>query len=204
MSTSTPAPRRFVRQAILFEGSLALVALAVGWFLPAPPWRQIHWTWPAAVEGAAAAVPLLAAMLALRSVQVGPFGRLNRLVDEFVVPLFAGCGIADFALIAVVAGFGEELLFRGVIQAALATWLNITAGLVTASLLFGVAHIITPTYAILAALIGAYLGWLAIYSEDLLAPIVTHAIYDFAALVYLTGGVRRLINHEEHEGHDGV
>jgi membrane protease YdiL (CAAX protease family) len=200
MSTSIPRPRRFIRQAILFEGSLALVALAVGWFLPTPPWRQIHWTWPAAADGAAAAVPLLAAMLALRSVHAGPFGRLNQLVDEFVVPLFAGCGIADFAVIAVVAGFGEELLFRGVIQTALANWLNVAAGIMVASLLFGAAHIITPTYAILAALIGAYLGWLAIAFGDLLAPIVTHAIYDFAALVYLTSGARRLINHEEHEG----
>ncbi len=190
MSISTSSPRRFVNQAILFEGSLAVVAMAVGWFLPTPPWRRIHWTWQAAGEGAAAAVPLLAAMLALRSAHAGPFGRLNRLVDEFVVPLFAGCRIADFAVIAIVAGFGEELLFRGVIQAALANWLGITAGIAIASLLFGVAHIITPTYASLAALIGAYLGWLAFASGDLLAPIMTHAIYDFAALVHLTSGKR--------------
>lgn len=183
-----PAPRRFVRQAILFEGSLAVVALAVGWFLPTPPWRQIHWTWQAAAEGAAAAVPLLAAMLALRSVSIGPFGRLNRLVDQLIVPLFTGCRIVDFAVIAIVAGFGEELLFRGVIQAALANWLDVTAAIAIASLLFGAAHVITPTYAVLAALIGAYLGWLKIYSADLLAPIVTHAVYDFAALVYLTRG----------------
>ena len=31
----------------------------------------------------------------------------------------------------------------------------------------------------------AYLGWLWLASDNLLVPIVTHAAYDFAALVYL-------------------
>jgi hypothetical protein len=203
MHISQTGSRRFAVQAILFEGSLAAVALAVGWLLPTPPWRQIQWTLEAAAIGAAAAVPLLAVMLALRAAHGGPFGRLNRLVDHVVVPLFAGCSVADFAVIAIVAGFGEELLFRGVIQAALAEWLGAAAGLVLASLLFGAAHIITPTYAVLAASIGACLGGLAIYTENLLAPIVTHAVYDFVALVYLTRGRRGAVNHEEHNGHEG-
>lgn len=186
MSMPVLSPRRFVRQAILFEGSLALVAVALGWLLPTPPWRQIHWTWMAAAWGAAASVPLLAAMLALRRVRGGPFGRLNRIVDQVVVPLFAGCSLADFALISLVAGFGEELLFRGLIQAALVNWFGVAAGVAVASLLFGLAHMITPTYALLATAIGVYFGWLSLVTDDLLAPIVAHAVYDFAALAILT------------------
>jgi membrane protease YdiL (CAAX protease family) len=203
MSMPALSPRRFVRQAILFEGSLALVAAALGWLLPTPPWRQIHWTWTAAAYGAAAALPLLAAMFALHQLRAGPFGRLNRVVDQLIVPLFAGCSLADFALISLVAGFGEELLFRGLVQTALIGWFGVAAGVALASLLFGLAHIITPTYALLAAAIGIYFGWLALYSNDLLAPIVAHAVYDFAALVYLTHRAR----HEEsavfsHEGNN--
>jgi uncharacterized protein len=186
MSMPALSPRRFVRQAVLFEGSLALIAVALGWLLPTPPWRQIHWSWAAAAWGIAASVPLLAAMFALRRFRVGPFGRLNRVVDQVIVPLFAGCSLADFALISLVGGLGEELLFRGVIQAALVTWFGIAAGISLASLLFGLAHIITPTYALLATIIGAYFGWLALYTNDLLAPIAAHAVYDFAALIYLT------------------
>ena len=124
--------------------------------------------------GLAACVPLLGGMFALRGLKTGPLGRLNRVVDQLVVPLFANCTLFDFALISIVAGFSEELLFRGLIQAALANWLEPTAGLVIASLLFGLAHIITPTYAMLAALIGVYLGWVWIATGNLLAPIVAH------------------------------
>jgi len=59
-------------------------------------------------------------------------------------------------------------------------------GWILASVLFGVVHSITPTYAVVAALVGAYLGWLWLWRDNLLAPIVTHAVYDFVALAYLT------------------
>lgn len=170
----------------MFEGSLVLVAAVVGWFLPIPPWRQIVWSWKGAGWGLAACAPLLAVMLVLRQLRSGPIGRLNRLVDQIVVPMFGGLTAVDFALISIVAGFGEEMLFRGVIQTTFVGWFGLVAGVAIASVLFGLAHIITPTYAVLAAAIGAYLGWLFWLSEDLLAPIIAHAVYDFTALVYLT------------------
>ena len=187
MSNSTDSPPRFVVQAMAFEGALAVVACALGWLLPIPPWRQIHWDLAGLGWGIAACVPLLAGMFILRGLRSGPLGRLNRVVDQFVVPLFAKCTLLDFALISIVGGLGEELLFRGLIQAALQL-AGAAAGIAIASLLFGLAHIITPTYAVLAALIGVYLGWVWIAADNLLAPIVAHALYDFAALVYLTRG----------------
>ena len=157
MSNFTESPRRFVVQALAFEGALAVVACGLGWLLPIPPWRQIHWELAGLGWGIAACIPLLAGMLILRGLRSGPLGRLNLVVDQFVVPLFAKCTLLDFALISLVGGLGEELLFRGLIQAALTNWLDVAAGIVIASLLFGLAHIITPTYAVLAALIGVYL-----------------------------------------------
>ncbi|HEV2972153.1 MAG TPA: CPBP family intramembrane glutamic endopeptidase [Pirellulales bacterium] len=186
MSIPAQSPSHFVRNAILFEGSLALVAIALGRLLPTQPWAQIRWTWPGAGWGLAACAPLLAAMLALRQLRIGPLGRLNRVVDEFVVPLFAGCTLLDFAFISLVGGLGEELLFRGLIQAALSKWLGVAAGIALASMLFGLAHIITPAYAALATMIGIYFGCLWMATGNLIAPIVAHAVYDFAALAYLT------------------
>ena len=55
-------------------------------------------------------------------------------------------------------------------------------------MLFGLAHPITPFYAILAGLIGVYFGWLMIASENLLVPVVAHGAYDFVALIYLVRG----------------
>ena len=58
-------------------------------------------------------------------------------------------------------------------------------GLVAAAILFGLLHPLTPTYAVLAALIGLYLGWLRMATGNLFVPITTHAIYDFLVLAYL-------------------
>jgi membrane protease YdiL (CAAX protease family) len=44
---------------------------------------------------------------------------------------------------------------------------------------------LSATYAILAALIGLYLGLLLIWTGSLLAPAVAHGLYDFIALLYL-------------------
>ena len=107
-----------------------------------------------------------------------------------LVPLFRECRLLDLAVISALAGLGEEMLFRGVVQQAVADWVDgergIWVGLALAALLFGLVHMITPTYAVLAGLIGLYLGWIWIATDrNLLVPIVTHAAYDFLALVYL-------------------
>ncbi|MCB1128010.1 MAG: CPBP family intramembrane metalloprotease, partial [Verrucomicrobiae bacterium] len=58
------------------------------------------------------------------------------------------------------------------------------AGLVLASGLFGAAHSVNRTYATAAAVVGVYLGTLYQITGGLLGPILTHAVYDFLALVW--------------------
>ena len=48
----------------------------------------------------------------------------------------------------------------GAVQGSLADRVGMSMALVLASVLFGAAHLITWTYAIIAAFIGAYLGLL--------------------------------------------
>ena len=71
----------------------------------------------------------------------------------------------------------------------LATAIPGSAGTVLAvacvSALFGALHWITPTYAVLAAAAGAYLGVIMMMTDSLCVVIVTHAAYDFAALMLL-------------------
>jgi hypothetical protein len=89
------------------------------------------------------------------------------------------------ALISVLAGFGEEMLFRGLLQSLFTQWLGFWFGVLIANLFFGLAHLITPAYAVIATLMGVYLGCLWVGSDNLLTPIVAHAVYDFLALVYV-------------------
>ncbi len=188
---SSPSSRgRFVRQALVVEAALGLIAIAIGWLFGAPIIRQFDGSLRAVLIGFAASVPMIAVLFATRLVHRGPIGRLNRAVDRMVTPLFVDCGLGDFAMISLVAGFGEEMLFRGLIQSLLSRWLGAIAGLAIASVVFGLAHSITASYAALATAIGAYLGGIFLWRDELLAPSIAHAVYDFVALVYLTRAVR--------------
>ncbi|MCG8584479.1 MAG: CPBP family intramembrane metalloprotease, partial [Pirellulales bacterium] len=96
------------------------------------------------------------------------------------------CKLWHFAVISVLAGLGEELLFRALLQSALIDWLGVWPGILVAGLLFGLAHPLSRTYIVVAAAIGIYLGWLFAATSNLLVPIIAHALYDFIALVYLS------------------
>jgi membrane protease YdiL (CAAX protease family) len=50
---------------------------------------------------------------------------------------------------------------------------------------FGIAHWVTTAYAVVAGVVGLYLGLLYVITENLLAPAVAHALYDFVALLVL-------------------
>ena len=88
--------------------------------------------------------------------------------------------------IGLAAGFGEELLFRGVFQYGLVEQLDVplAAGIGVTAIVFGLLHAVTPLYIVLAALASVYFGSLYAAYGNLAIPIVTHAVYDIGALVY--------------------
>ncbi len=144
--------------------------------------RRIVWM-AVAFEGGLA---LLALGLGWLPGVQSPLVRIKQLSEEFIREWFASCSVLQLGLISLLAGIGEEMLFRGVIQDTLSAWINPLAGIVLASLLFGLMHPITPFYVVLAALMGAFLGWIFIVTDNLLPAIITHGLYDFLALTYLT------------------
>jgi len=185
-----------IRIALLFECGLGVLALGVGWLIGHSPLvgisnesaefpthvRAIGW-------GLVATGPLLLALVTIERFPVGPLRRLREMTAEVILKMFGGATIGQLAAVSLAAGFGEEILFRGLIQAGVSSWITGTVGLgvglAVASLLFGICHWLSGTYAILAVLAGAYFGLLLILSGNILAPIIAHAAYDFLALVYL-------------------
>lgn len=103
---------------------------------------------------------------------------------RFVAVLFRRTRPGAVVLVSALAGIGEELLFRGVIQAGLVAWLTPASGIVIASLLFGLAHAVSFSYLVLATLMGLYLGLLYHWTGNLLVPILVHALYDWVAIRY--------------------
>ncbi|MEX2139527.1 MAG: CPBP family intramembrane glutamic endopeptidase [Pirellulales bacterium] len=185
MKRHLPTPDQFFRMAVAFEGGLVLAGLTLGWLMTPPAWEAARWSAEAVTLGALWSLPPLVALVFLRQLRGGAVGRLNQTVDELLVPLFTELKLWQFVLISALAGIGEELLFRGILQQLLADWTGAIAAVAMTSLVFGLAHLITPLYGVLAALVSVYLGWLFIQYENLAVPMITHAMYDFVALAYL-------------------
>jgi membrane protease YdiL (CAAX protease family) len=184
-SPQEPDPGTLIILAILFEGSLAPLALLLGWLLGQPALAGFAWRGEDVLLGILATLPMLGLFVLGQTWPVGPFRSINKFFEEEAWPVLSVCHWPDLALIALAAGVGEEMLFRGVFQGTLARWLGPGWGWGAASLLFGLLHPITPGYILLATLLGAYLGALWIYSGNLLSVMVAHAVYDFLALLYL-------------------
>jgi len=107
-------------------------------------------------------------------------------------------GILVSLALGLAAGFGEEMLFRGVLQNELGIRIGSDAIAVgIASIIFGLLHAVTPLYAFLAALASVYFGWLYLITGNLAIPIVTHAFYDWVALLYAHWTVANLTDSEQ-------
>ena len=170
---------------LMLEFACIPVALALGWLVDVDPRATLTWTPRAVGFGVAAALPAWLLVVAFHRLRPGPLEPMMRLVDELLVPAFARWTVGELLMVSLLAGVGEELLFRGVLQPALAGPLGWWWALIVASLVFGLVHALSVSYAVFATLMGVWLGVLWIASGNLLVPIVAHAAYDFLTLVYL-------------------
>jgi membrane protease YdiL (CAAX protease family) len=189
MAQPPQIPNQFAFTAAAFEGSLVAVSIVLGWAFQLKPLQTFHPDLRDLGISIVATLPPLVLFWLCLKVPLPPLKRIVDILDETIVPLFRDCDFPQFAIIALLAGMGEEMLFRGIVQVSIAQefpepygpWI----GLGVAAVLFGLLHLVTPTYAVMATLIGLYLGWLWLAIGNLLVPITVHTIYDFCALVYL-------------------
>lgn len=185
-------PARTTQVALVFECALGVAAIVIGWLVKQSPLVGFSMLPEDAAQqivavgwGLVATGPLLVALVLMERFPVGPLRGLREMTSEVILRMFGGASIAQLAAVAVAAGVGEELLFRGLVQAGLGRIFDISVAVVAASVLFGVCHWLNTTYAMLAMLAGAYFGACLMATGNILTPVVAHAAYDFLALVYL-------------------
>lgn len=186
MDVEPPKGFRFVTIGILFEGALGLAAWVLGFVFDLSPLATWQWSLADALIGVAVTLPMLLVFFLCVRWPLGPVAQIHRIAEEVIRPLFVDASILEMLMVAAAAGIGEEMLFRGLLQAGISSRWGSVAGLTIASILFGLLHLITPTYAVLATLLGVYLGWIWQSTESLLVVVVAHALYDFLAITFLT------------------
>lgn len=192
---TTQHASRNVAFALLVEAGLGVVSLVIGWLAghqsavgmsSAAPVRDqlIGIAW-----GVVATLPMLLVLAASTRIRIPSLDRVEQLARQAVRHLFPKPQLWQLAAVSIAAGLGEELFFRGLVQAGLAALIGgdygIWIALAVGAAVFGAFHWLNATYALLAMLAGLYFGWLLIASGSLWTPIVAHAAYDFIALVYL-------------------
>jgi hypothetical protein len=181
----------------LFELGLGCLAIAIGTISIDPrrhvpaitDWLAIGW---GCGHGFLGVVPLLVGLLLVERLPWRSLVELRNLVESKLVPLIAGWSWAEKGTLALCAGVGEELLFRGWLQAwlspespgiqSLQTW----GAIVLAGVAFGACHAINRTYFLLGTLAGVYLGILYAWTGNLLVPIVAHGVYDIVAMAWVS------------------
>lgn len=134
--------------------------------------------------------------LALGVVLATRFGTtvLRQLRRDFdlVIALFRDLSLAEVALISALAGIGEEMFFRGLLQTWLTDLIELHVAVLLVAVTFGLLHAISRSYAVYATLLGLALGYLYHYTGSLPATILAHGVYDFAAILY---GTKVLAQH---------
>ena len=177
----------FFKSACYFEASLILIALFLGWVAGIDPFENISFSETAIVYGVIGTIPLFLMFLAMEKVQGAQVVNIRKLLLNTLGPGLYRYHWTDLLILASIAGVSEELLFRGVMQPWLETSWGITAGLIGSNIVFGLVHAVTPLYALLATLVGIYLGLSLDYGgeRNLLTPIIIHTLYDFLAFVAL-------------------
>lgn len=185
-----PSRRRILGLALAFELGLGVLALPLGWLFHVDPFAGLRVGWGTTAWGVVACLPLVALLPWLVRSRWKPVADIRELLERDFLPLFARSRSVDLALVAAAAGLGEELLFRAVLQTAAAVAVGPVPALVGASVLFGLAHAVTRAYAVLATLVGAYLGGLYLWTGELWLPVLAHALYDLVALRVLLARMR--------------
>lgn len=164
---------------------MLLIGLFLGWVFSVGAADQIHWSWTALMWGSLSAIALFLVILGFEHLPFDPLRSIQNRIIATIGKALAQCNLLELALISLLAGLGEEVLFRGFLMVWLESLGGYWVGLGLSSILFGLAHYINWVNVILTGVVGLFLGWLfdATGERNLLAPIVCHALYDFLAFI---------------------
>ena len=194
ISTVTTMSRRSLMwMTVGLEGAIFLVAAVIMWLTGIRPSTETT----VLNLGLGVAVGTIMAVTVIPIVHSG--GKLLREIRhdlDLVVLLFKKCTVVDLAIVSLLAGVCEEMLFRGLLQTWLTSLMNPHIAILLVALLFGLVHAISRSYVVFATILGLILGYLYYYTDSLASVMIAHAVYDFVALYYGTRTLKPSVAEE--------
>lgn len=170
--------------ALLFQGGIGVVGLLAIWLFDIPVLSGGLGLAEAVLYGVPGALATYVFLLLLtRNSRLFPddlssqMQALYKFASSFRWPVLVALSI--------LAGVGEELLFRGAIQGWLLQYTGPWTAVLAASVLFGLVHYMSFTYFVVATGLGLLLGAVYQLSGSLELVMVWHAVYDMLALYCL-------------------
>ncbi|MBQ2619920.1 MAG: CPBP family intramembrane metalloprotease [Thermoguttaceae bacterium] len=185
----------FVLHAILFEGAMAIVGALLALICGLDLSKAFHnpdfatmFSQFALGIGLAVGLGILFTVL-----DYFPWSHLKKVSEktkEFVNDAFKDSSLFNRFLVCLLAGVGEEILFRGFIFIAIFEFwpwgleynLNIIAAIAISSILFGLGHNVSALYFLITAMLGVTFCLVFLWTGSLIAPVIAHALYDFYAM----------------------
>lgn len=184
MTKAGNRPQISPRAALLFQGGIGVVGLALILLLGIPIENEGMSASVAVSWGLAGSVATYGVIMLLTRIPGLPHDswqaqleKLHRFACDYSWPVLIA--------LSVLAGVGEELLFRGALQGWLVWHLNDGVAIAAAAVLFGLVHFLSFSYFVIATGLGLALGigyWL---TDSLLLVMVWHGVYDIIALYSL-------------------
>ncbi|MCK5750944.1 MAG: CPBP family intramembrane metalloprotease [Oricola sp.] len=198
--SSEPQPQvsesRAFLVVILGTVVLGFAAYGVSFILGVPLEEALHPSLRDFAVGIIATIPLAGFLWWFSNTTLEHFAAFRRSQIKFFAEIGFEFTPSRIALMAVAAGISEELFFRGVLQTWIGGFAPAVVAIVLSNVVFGMLHMRTALYAIIAGLVGVYLGVLYAVVDNLIAPMAAHALYDALALEYTR---RAVINHRSGE-----
>ncbi|MFO1022080.1 MAG: CPBP family intramembrane glutamic endopeptidase [Planctomycetales bacterium] len=180
----TPHTRKsFLLWGVALEGGLILVAWGIEWLFPGKPAlptvRQQLQDFPvgAVLGGIIAGVGMVPLAMGIERSRWSEFRRITQILRDLLGGILPLMTWWELLLIGGLAGLGEEVLFRGVLEPRV--------GWIGSNVLFGLLHPITVVYVLLVIIAGMVFSGLKWCLGSLWGPILAHGLYDFVLLVIL-------------------
>lgn len=191
--------------ALLFQGGIGVIGLIAILLFGIPVLLVGPGLWPSFLLGALGATLTYGALLLLTRVP-GLFPENLERQMQGLYDFASSYSPAVLILLSLLAGVGEELLFRGAIQGWLMAKTDPVTAVIAASVLFGLVHYVSFTYFLVATGLGLILGAAYVLSASLTLVMIWHALYDMIALFCLLRFPRwfgvRIVNSGANRTHE--